>query len=152
MPRRRVLTSAQISELLALPTDEPTLIRHYTLSDTDLAVIQRRRRPHNRLGFALQLCTLRYPGRLPRPGEFIPAEILNFLAVQLDLDFDNLASYGARRATRYEQLEVLRREFGYSTFAQSHYAEMQAWLAPIRPAAWPHGGRPATTRRRPTAR
>jgi hypothetical protein len=45
MPRRRVLTSAQISELLALPTDEPTLIRHYTLSDTDLAVIQRRRRP-----------------------------------------------------------------------------------------------------------
>jgi TnpA family transposase len=125
------LTSAQISELLALPTDEPTLIRHYTLSDTDLAVIQRRRRPHNRLGFALQLFTLRYPGRLPRPGEFIPAEILNFLAVQLDLDFDNLASYGARRATRYEQLEVLRREFGYSTFAQSHYAEMQAWLAPI---------------------
>jgi hypothetical protein len=59
------LTSAQISELLALPTDEPTLIRHYTSSDTDLAVIQRRRRPHNRLGFALQLCTLRYPGRLP---------------------------------------------------------------------------------------
>jgi TnpA family transposase len=54
------LTSAQISELLALPTDEPTLIRHYTLSDTDLAVIQRRRRPHKRLGFALQLCTLRY--------------------------------------------------------------------------------------------
>jgi TnpA family transposase len=105
MPRRRVLTSAQISELLALPTDEPTLIRHYTLSDADLAVIQRRRRPHNRLGFALQLCTLRYPGRLPRPGEFIPAEILNFLAVQLDRGFDNLASYGARRATRYEQLE-----------------------------------------------
>jgi TnpA family transposase len=117
MPRRRVLTSAQISELLALPTDEPTLIRHYTLSDADLAVIQRRRRPYNRLGFALQLSTLRYPGRLPRPGEFIPAEILNFLAVQLDLDADNLASYGARSATRYEQLEALRREFGYSTFA-----------------------------------
>jgi len=29
------LTSAQISELLALPTDAPTLIRHYTLSDAD---------------------------------------------------------------------------------------------------------------------
>jgi hypothetical protein len=26
---------------------------------------------------------------------------------------------------------IRRREFGYSTFAQSHYAEMQAWLTPI---------------------
>ena len=47
-------------------------------------MIQRRRRPHNSLGFALQLCTLRYPDRLPRPGNFIPGEISKFLAVQLD--------------------------------------------------------------------
>jgi hypothetical protein len=84
-----------------------------------------------RLGFALQLCTLRYPGRLPRPGEFIPPEILRFLAEQLDIGADDLASYGIRRATRYEQLDALRRDFGYSTFAQAHQAEMQAWLTPI---------------------
>jgi TnpA family transposase len=65
MPRRRVLTPTQFDALLALPTREADLIRHYTLSPDDLAVIARRRRPYNRLGFALQLCALRYPGADP---------------------------------------------------------------------------------------
>ena len=37
-------------------------MRHYTLSDEDLQHIGARRRPRNKLGFALQLCALRYPG------------------------------------------------------------------------------------------
>jgi hypothetical protein len=48
MPRRRVLTEAQLNALFALPTTEADLIRHYTLTPQDLAVIARRRRPHNR--------------------------------------------------------------------------------------------------------
>ncbi|EKA4587826.1 DUF4158 domain-containing protein, partial [Salmonella enterica subsp. enterica serovar Kentucky] len=36
--------------------------------------IRLRRRAHNRFGFALQLCVLRYPGRVLAPGELIPAE------------------------------------------------------------------------------
>lgn len=71
MPRRRVLTDSQLEALFALPTSEADLIRHYTLGPDDLAVINRRRRPHNRLGFTLQLCALRYPGRLIRPGELV---------------------------------------------------------------------------------
>lgn len=59
MPRRRILTRTQLDALLALPTAEADLIRHYTLTPDDLAVIDRRRRPHNRLGFALQLCAFR---------------------------------------------------------------------------------------------
>ena len=42
MPRRRAITDAQLEALLALPTAEPDLIRHYTLSPADLAVIARR--------------------------------------------------------------------------------------------------------------
>jgi hypothetical protein len=86
MPRRRALTGVQIEALLALPTTEPDLIRHYTLNSADLAVIARRRRPHNRLGFAVQLCALRFPGRLLRPGAAVPCEVLSFVADQLDLD------------------------------------------------------------------
>ena len=86
MPRRRALTDAQTEALLALPTAEPDLIRYYTLSPADLAVIARRRRPHNRLGFAVQLCALRFPGRLLRPGEAVPRQVLSFVADQLDLD------------------------------------------------------------------
>ncbi len=72
MPRRRVLTGAQLESLLALPATEDDLVRQWTLSGDDLAAVGRRRRNHNQLGFALQLCVLRYPGRLLRPGELIP--------------------------------------------------------------------------------
>ncbi len=72
MPRRRVLTDAQVEGLLALPADEPSLVRHWTLAGADLAAIERRRGEHNQLGFALQLCAFRYPGRLLRPGDAIP--------------------------------------------------------------------------------
>ena len=54
-------------------------MRHYALSRADLAAIDRRQRGHNRLGFALQLCAFRYPGRLLRPAEAIPEEALCFV-------------------------------------------------------------------------
>jgi TnpA family transposase len=83
MARRTILTPAQRAALLALPTDRADLARHYTLSEAELAVIDRRRRAHNRLGFALQLCALRYPGRLLQPGERIPAPAVAFVAEQI---------------------------------------------------------------------
>jgi TnpA family transposase len=80
MPRRRVLTQAQIKSLLALPSEPPALVRHYTFSEQDLAAIRRRRRLHNQLGFAVQLCALRYPGRVLAPGELIPPAMLRYTA------------------------------------------------------------------------
>src|SRR3954467_13670541 len=59
MPRRRVLTEAQLETLFALPTTEADLALHWTLSPADHAAIQGRRGDHNRLGFTLQLCALR---------------------------------------------------------------------------------------------
>ncbi len=50
MARRTILTPAQRTALLALPTDRAELARHYTLSEAELAVIGRRRRARNRLG------------------------------------------------------------------------------------------------------
>ncbi|WP_407224976.1 DUF4158 domain-containing protein [Enterobacter kobei] len=38
------------------------LIRYYTFNDSDLSLIRQRRGDANRLGFAVQLCLLRYPG------------------------------------------------------------------------------------------
>ena len=80
MPRRRALTGAQLAGLLALPTTEAELARHWALGDADLAAVGQRRRDHNRLGFALQLCVLRYPGRQLRPGEVVPERTLRFVA------------------------------------------------------------------------
>src|SRR3954471_9361075 len=83
MPRRRVLTEAQLETLFALPTSEADLALHWTLSPADHGAIQGRRRDHNRLGFTLELSALRYPRRLRRPGEASPPLALNHLASQL---------------------------------------------------------------------
>jgi TnpA family transposase len=80
MPRRVTLTDRQKDALLRLPTSQADLLKHYTLSDEDLGHIGQRRRPHNRFGFALQLCVLRYPGRVLAPGELIPAEVVEFMS------------------------------------------------------------------------
>jgi Domain of unknown function (DUF4158)/6-O-methylguanine DNA methyltransferase, DNA binding domain len=42
-----------------LPTAEHDLRLHYTFSENDLSIIRSKRGPHNRLGFAVQLCYLR---------------------------------------------------------------------------------------------
>ena len=55
MARRQHLTDAQIVELFNPPTDQRELVRHYTLSDADLAAIRRGRGDPNRLGHALML-------------------------------------------------------------------------------------------------
>jgi TnpA family transposase len=131
MSRRRALTDAQLEMLLALPATEPDLIRHWTLSPAEIVAIQRRRRDRNRLGFALQLCSLRYPGRLLRPGECIPGPALRYVAHQLDADPDALAAYAVRFQTRYEQLEALRESFGFTALGRPQRRELLAWLLPV---------------------
>ena len=58
MPRRSILTKRQQARLFDLPTDAANLHEHYTLDDFDLEQIRDRRRAHNKMGFALQLCAL----------------------------------------------------------------------------------------------
>ena len=153
MPRRRAITDAQLEALLALPTAEPDLIRHYTLSPADLAVIARRRRPHNRLGFAIQLSALRFPGRLLQPGEVVPRQVLVFVADQLDLPPDVLADYAARPQTRYDQLDALYSVYRFQTFTPIRAARIGPVAAPCgayyhqrRGARRPAVGGTATTR------
>jgi len=62
MPRRSVLSAAEQESLLALPDTTEELIRRYTFSESDLSIIRQRRGSANRLGFAVQLCYLRFPG------------------------------------------------------------------------------------------
>ncbi len=131
MPRRRALTEAQLEALFALPITEADLIRHWTLDKTDLAAVDRRRGEHNQLGYALQLCAFRYPGRLLRPGEAIPEPALRFVAEQLHVGAGALAAYAARRQTRQEQLDDLREAFGFRMYAAGHGREMLAWLLPV---------------------
>jgi Domain of unknown function (DUF4158) len=129
MPRRVTLTDRQKDILLRLPTSQTDLLRHYTLSDEDLWHIRQRRRPHNRFGFALQLCVLRYPGRVLAPGELIPAEVVEFIGAQLGLHADDLVDYAAREETRHEHLSELRVLYGFRTFSGRGARELKDWLS-----------------------
>jgi hypothetical protein len=70
MPHRELLTESQRLSLQAPASDERGMVRHYMLSSEDLALINRRRGDPNRLGFALMLCYLRFPGRIHRDVSF----------------------------------------------------------------------------------
>mgnify|MGYP001021823485 FL=1 len=128
MAHRTVLTDRQRAALFDLPTVEAEMLHHYTLSDDDLEIIRARRRPHNRFGFALQLCALRYPGRLLTPGEVIPLAVTRFLAAQVGLKPDDLAGYATREETRHEHLATLREQYGYRMFSGRGARDLKGWL------------------------
>jgi len=79
------LTEAQIAALFDPPTDRRDLVRYYTLSASDLALVCGCRGDHNRLGFALMLGYLHYLGRPLKIGERPPAALVAFLAEQIDV-------------------------------------------------------------------
>jgi TnpA family transposase len=62
MPARTLLSPEQRTRLFSTPADPAEMVRHYTLGADDFALIRTKRRSVNRIGFAAQLCLLRYPG------------------------------------------------------------------------------------------
>ena len=131
MPRRTVLSAAQRIALTQLPTEPSVLAGRYQLSANDLKLIRKRRRAKNRIGFAIQLCTLLYPGRALRPGERIPEQLVAFVAEQLDERPVDFVGYSEREETRREHLAILTKYLGFEVFALHHYRASLKWLIPL---------------------
>ena len=100
----RPLLSADLwTSLLAAPTDERTLIRYASLSGEDFDLILSKRGHRNQLGFAVQICLMRFPGRALALNE-IPSALLHFLGDQLGVSPAAFADYARRDETRREHL------------------------------------------------
>jgi TnpA family transposase len=108
MPRRELLTVAQREAFLTFPEQEENLLQYYTLSVRDLATVRQHRGDHNRLGFAVQLCYLRYPGRVLAENETPPAALLGIVAAQLQVQPALWDEYARRDETRREHLIELQ--------------------------------------------
>lgn len=67
----------------ALTTDD--LARYFHLDDSDLELIALKRGDHNRLGFAVQLGTVRYLGSFLEDPLAVPASVLQALTKQLNI-------------------------------------------------------------------
>lgn len=123
---RELLTQEERLQYLKIPPDlgEWELATYFTLTQHDLEIIQQRRRDYNRLGFAVQLCVLRYLGWTISDIKNVPVQILRYIAKQINVDVESFASYGEREATKYEHLEEIRKEYGYQTFTLGEYRSL----------------------------
>jgi len=96
------------------------IARYYTLSDDDLKRIRRHRRDHNRLGYAVQLGLLRYPGWPFRPAEAVPVPMITYIAAQLgvtlraNIDETGLPVVITERGENRNQCEEQWSLFGFS--------------------------------------
>ena len=123
MPRQSILSAAERYSLLALPDTKDELIQHYTFNEIDLSIIRQRRGPANRLGFAVQLCYLRFPGIVLGADEPPLPPLLRLVAAQLKVPVESWEEYGVRDQTRREHLVELQTVFGFKPFTMSHYRQ-----------------------------
>lgn len=131
MPRRELLSEGQREDLLALPADEAEFIRRYSLAAEDLTRIGRFNKPHNRLGFAVLLCYLRYPGQELGPGAKPDGRLLSLVAGQVGVSPEAWPDYIRRDENRREHLAAIKAAYGYRSFSGSDYRALAAWLLPV---------------------
>ena len=119
MSRRDLLTDEERRALFGVPADHDALVRLYTLSRDDLELVHARRGDANRLGFAVQLALLRHPG-FSTTDDTHTANLVAFMAAQIDVPASALADYGARALSGTEasirarqRRKRIERVFGY---------------------------------------
>lgn len=125
-------------------SEEPSpeqLARYFYLDDTDQELIDQRRGDHNRLGFALQLGTVRFLGTFLSDPTDVPPGVVAYLAQQLDIPpSTDLARYRMGEM-RWDHAAEIQQRYGYQDFhgSQEEFNLMRwlyarAWLSAERPS------------------
>ena len=115
------------------------LERCFFLGDVDLALIGKRRGDHNRLGFAVQLGTVRYLGLFLSDPTAVPVGVVDYMARQIRVaDPSCLKHYLDRRSTRFAHAAEIAGQYGYRDFNVVE-ADLAGW---INDRAWTTGDGP----------
>lgn len=131
MPRRSLLSANERESLLAFPESQDELIRHYSFTESDLALIRQRRGASNRLGFAVQMALLRYPGRALGSETTVPDHLLHWVAKQVKADVDSWIKYGERDETRREHFGELRAYLDLTVFGRQQFRRLVGSLTDL---------------------
>ncbi len=129
----KLLKPQQRQILTVIPDDlsEREIARYFTLSADDLVIIRQQRGKTNRLGFALQLCALRFPGRPLHELPYVPLPVLAYVAEQVSAPVETYATYAKRRNTTYEHLGKIRAAFGYRDYDGSAMLTIARAIFPL---------------------
>jgi Domain of unknown function (DUF4158) len=105
-------------------------ISHYFhLDDSDHNLIALHRGNHNRLGFAVQLCTVRYLGAFPEDLTETPATVVSILGRQLDIEDTTCFGEYCSSRQRWDHTARIRERGGYSDFSDgSIQFRLNRWL------------------------
>jgi len=122
MARKSLLSVFDRNALIAFPSSDD-LIQHYTFNETDLALISQHRGSENRLGFAIQLCYMRYLGIMLGESDSPNPDIIEFIADQLTISPKKWPLYGSRKNTLHEHRIELQAVFGFKSFTIATYDE-----------------------------
>ncbi|AFZ00606.1 Tn3 family transposase [Calothrix sp. PCC 6303] len=112
---------------------EPTprqLARYFHLDDMDKDSVKIRRGNHNRLGFALQLVSVRFLGTFLENPIDVPPGVITYIATQLNIvNYDFLPRYLERSVTHWEHQGEIKQRYGYRDFsAQPGNWQLTRWL------------------------
>ena len=124
------LSAAQRSRYGRFAGDpSPTqLARCFHLDDADRALIDQRRRDHNRLGFAVQLTTVRFLGTFLHTAD-VPQIVVDYVARQLGVRPALITHYAERPITQHEHADLIREAYGYQSFSdQPGHLRLVRWL------------------------
>ena len=119
----------------------PELERFFFLDDVDRELIGKRRGDHNRLGFALQMCTVRYLGLFLEDPLDVPWPVIAYLAEHLGVeDPSRVKQYTERLKTAYEHAWEIRDAYGYHQFEDREWG--RKFRAFLHGRAWTHAEGP----------
>ncbi len=124
------MTETQTAALFDPPTEPRELVRHYTLTEADLAMVRRSRGDHSRLGYALMLCYLRHPGRPLRTNERPPSALVSFVAEQIDVRPEAIDDYLAAEQNRRRHAAELQDRLRFRPFGKHAATELANALHP----------------------
>ncbi len=129
--------------------DAEQLARYFHLDDADRAFVAGRRGAHMRLGFAVQLSTVRFLGTFLEQPDDVPVSAVAFVAVQLGIQVSGLlAEYAASRWRGRHPIEI-RDRYGYRPFSEPFVQfRLNRWLYAL---CWTGSDRPSALFDRATA-
>jgi hypothetical protein len=105
------------------------LARYFHLDDRDQALLEPRRHLHTRLGFGLQVCTVRFLGTFLSDPTDVPQNMVLPVASQLNIADPTVIPRYREGEMRYDHIHEIMEHYGYADFAaQTEHFRFVRWL------------------------